>query len=117
MTLTPKAKAFFLAALLALAVVFALQPTSNAVPLAFDAAATFTAKCVKCHGADGRGAEKYKKKGVKDFTDAKWQKSRTDAQLIASINNGKGDVMPGWKAKLSAEEIKALVAHVRAFKH
>ncbi len=69
-----------------------------------------------CHGSDGAGAETYKKKGVKDFTDAKWQKSRSDAQFTAAINNGKGEVMPAWKAKLSAEEIKALVGLVRAFK-
>ena len=107
-------KALLLASTLTFAVVIALQHASTAVPLAFDAAATYTAKCVKCHGADGRGAEKYKKKGVKDFTDAKWQKSRSDAQLTASINNGKGEVMPSWKAKLSADEIKALVALVRS---
>ena len=99
----------------ALFFVTALPPASTAVPLAPDAAATYTARCAKCHGADGRGVEKYKKQGAKDFTEAKWQKSRTDAQLTTTISNGKGDVMPAWKTKLSADEIKALVAHIRAF--
>ena len=80
-----------------------------------DAAATYTAKCAKCHGADGKGVAKYKKQGQKDFTDPDWQKSRTDAQLTEAINNGKGDFMPAWKGKLSTEEIKALAAYVRAF--
>jgi mono/diheme cytochrome c family protein len=88
-------------------------PTVSAAP---DAAAIYTAKCAKCHGTDGRGVEKYKKKGVKDFTDGQWQKTRSDAQFAASINNGKGDVMPAWKAKLSPEEVKVLVGFVRAFK-
>lgn len=78
-----------------------------------DAAAIYTAKCAKCHGADGKGVAKYKQQGQKDFTDADWQKSRTDAQLTEAINNGKGDFMPGWKGKLAADEIKALVGHVR----
>jgi cytochrome c len=88
-------------------------PTVSAAP---DVAAIYTAKCAKCHGSDGRGVEKYKKKGVKDFTDAQWQKTRSDAQFTASVSNGKGEVMPAWKAKLSAEEIKSLVGFVRAFK-
>jgi cytochrome c oxidase cbb3-type subunit 3 len=87
----------------------------TAAPVAPNAAAIYSAKCAKCHGPDGRGVEKYKKKGVKDFTDAKWQKTRSDAQLSKSIANGKGDVMPAWSAKLSAEEIKALVALVRSW--
>ncbi len=94
----------------------ALTTTLPPVAAAPDAAALYSAKCAKCHGPDGTGVEKYKKKGVKDFTDAKWQKSRTDAQFTASINNGKGEVMPAWKAKLSAEEVKALVGFIRAFK-
>lgn len=80
-----------------------------------DAGAVYAARCVKCHGADGKGVEKYKKQGQKDFTDAAWQKSRTDAQLTEAINNGKGDFMPAWKSKLSADEIKGLVGYVRAF--
>ncbi len=108
-------KTLFLTTALALAslILPAALPTVSAAP---DAAAIYAAKCAKCHGSDGSGVEKYKKKGVKDFTDAQWQKTRSDAQFTASINNGKGEVMPAWKAKLSAEEIKALVGFVRAFK-
>src|SRR5262245_12317831 len=75
---------------------------SNRVAIAPDAAAIFQAKCAKCHGQDGKGTEKYKKEGQKDFTDASWQKTRADAQLVESITNGKGDFMPPWKGKLSA---------------
>lgn len=88
----------------------ALQP-----PCPVGAAETYTAKCAKCHGAKGRSVEKDKKQGIKDFTDANWQKSRSDAELTTSINNGKGDVMPDWKTKLSVEKVKALVTHMRAF--
>ncbi len=90
----------------------AALPTVSTAP---DAVAIYAAKCAKCHGSDGSGTEKYKKKGIKDFTDAKWQKSRSDAQFTASISNGKGEVMPSWKAKLSAEEIKTLVGLVRSW--
>ncbi|MCI0391243.1 MAG: c-type cytochrome [Acidobacteria bacterium] len=88
---------------------------SNRRAIAPDAAAIFKAKCAKCHGQDGKGTAEYKEEGQKDFTDAGWQKTRTDAQLTESITNGKGDFMPAWKGKLSAEEIKALVAYVRSF--
>ena len=89
--------------------------SNYAIAVAPDAAAIFKAKCARCHGEDGKGTEKYKKHGQKDFTDANWQKTRTDAQLIESVTNGKGDFMPAWKEQLTPEEIKALVAHVRAF--
>ena len=115
MKTTHRLQTLFLIGALAIAslTIPAALPTVSTAP---DAAAIYSAKCAKCHGSDGTGVEKYKKKGVKDFTDAKWQKSRSDAQFTASVNNGKGEVMPAWKAKLSAEEIKALVGFVRAFK-
>jgi cytochrome c oxidase cbb3-type subunit 3 len=80
-----------------------------------DGAALFTANCAKCHGQDGRGIPKYLKKGQKDFTDVKWQKSRTDAQLTKVIADGKGEYMPPWKDKFSPEEIKGLVGKIRDF--
>jgi mono/diheme cytochrome c family protein len=80
-----------------------------------DATALFGAKCAVCHGKDGRGLEKWRAKGQPDFTDMKWQKSRKDPQLAESIRNGKNKFMPGWKDKLSDEEISGLVIQIRAF--
>lgn len=87
-------------------------PVKSARP---DAAALFGAKCAICHGKDGRGQQNWKAKGQPDFTDANWQKSRTDSQIADSIRNGKGKFMPPWKGKLSDEEIAALTGRVRAF--
>lgn len=75
-------------------------------------AETYQKECAKCHGADGKGIKTLQ---PPDFTDAKWQASKTDNQLSAGIANGQG-VMPGYKDKLSAAQIKALVRHVRSFK-
>lgn len=80
-----------------------------------DGAALYTAKCATCHGKDGRGIPNWRKKGQPDFTDAAWQKSHTDAQITEATKNGKGKFMPAFKAKLSDEEVAAVVARVRAF--
>lgn len=77
-----------------------------------DGNALYAAKCVICHGKDGRGTPNWRAKGQPDFTNAEWQKSRTDAQFAASIKNGKGK-MPAFK--LDDADIAALVAKVRAF--
>ena len=79
-----------------------------------DTPALYKQYCVKCHSADGKGMESLKSVDIPDFTDAKWQASRTDQTLTESITQGKG-VMPGLKDTLSAEEIGALIQHVRAF--
>ncbi len=70
--------------------------------------------CRKCHGRDGKGTKRGKKLGARDFTDAKWQASVTDKQLINSITNGKKK-MPKQKHRLSPEEIKAMVKYIRFF--
>ncbi len=70
--------------------------------------------CLKCHGRDGKGTKRGKKLGAPDFTDAKWQASVTDKQLINSITNGKKK-MPKQKGRLSPEEIRAMVKYVRFF--
>ena len=80
-----------------------------------DGNALYTAKCATCHGKDGRGIPNWRSKGQPDFTDAKWQKSRTDAQISDATKNGKGKYMPAFKAKMSDEEINAVVARIRAF--
>jgi mono/diheme cytochrome c family protein/uncharacterized membrane protein len=71
---------------------------------------------VKCHGADGTGSQaRDSLSAIPDFTKASWQKRRSDAQLRASILDGKGQDMPAWRGKVGEELARGLVAHVRAF--
>ena len=72
----------------------------------------FKNDCQKCHGRDGKGSKRGKKLGTPDFTDAEWQASITDEQLITSVTNGKKK-MPSQKENLTPEEIKAMVKYVR----
>lgn len=77
------------------------------------AEATYKAKCAMCHGPDGKGATATgKTMGVKDFASDDVQKM-TDADLSAAIIGGKGK-MPKYSS-LSADQVKDLVAYVRAF--
>jgi mono/diheme cytochrome c family protein/uncharacterized membrane protein len=76
----------------------------------------FKQHCVKCHGADGAGRETRRRQpGIPDFTDNSWQARSNDAQLLASILDGKGKEMPPWRAKISEEQAQRLLGHVRAF--
>ncbi len=87
-----------------------------ATPLfAADGAALYKANCNTCHGPTGAGdtpAGKMMK--AKPLGGADVQKL-SDAEITATITNGKNK-MPKFGQKLSAEEIKALVAYVRTFK-
>jgi mono/diheme cytochrome c family protein len=76
--------------------------------------------CAACHGKDGKGETKMgKKAGVEDYTDAKVQAKFTDEQAFKAIKEGvkEGDKekMKPFAEKLTDDEIKALVAYVRAF--
>jgi mono/diheme cytochrome c family protein len=69
--------------------------------------------CSVCHGDDGKGqTEEGKKKGARDLTNAKWQDKVDDGRITRSVTKGH-DKMPAFEKKLSADEIKALVAEVR----
>jgi cbb3-type cytochrome c oxidase subunit III len=73
----------------------------------------FQINCSVCHGDDGKGqTEEGRKKGARDFTNARWQAKVDDARLVRSITKGH-EKMPSFEKKLSADEIKALVAEVR----
>ncbi|HEX7193203.1 MAG TPA: cytochrome c [Thermoanaerobaculia bacterium] len=87
-----------------------------ATPLfAADGAALYKVNCNTCHGPTGAGdtpAGKMMK--AKPLGGADVQKL-SDAELTTTITNGKNK-MPSFGKKLSADEIKALVAFVRTFK-
>lgn len=76
--------------------------------------ATWEGYCSVCHGPDGRSqTEEGQKKKARNLADAKWQATVSDGRLESSIKRGH-DRMPAFGKKLSEEQIKALVAEVRA---
>ncbi|HKP12637.1 MAG TPA: cytochrome c [Blastocatellia bacterium] len=87
---------------LALGFAFTVQPVTRAA--AEDAAATFTAKCKMCHGAN---AEK------------SFDATKADADLFKVILEGttskEGKKMPAFKA-LDEETAKALVAYMKSLR-
>ncbi len=96
-------------AILAAAVLAA--PAGAAEP---DAAKIFAKSCALCHGPEGQPTDAFAKLGVRSFKDVEWQKATPDAQLDKSIREGKkGTLMASFEKQLSADEIKALVAHIR----
>ncbi len=89
--------------------------------LAADVKANWEKHCQKCHGADGKGETKMgRQSGAKDYTDPKVQAELTDEKAIKIIKEGiveKGKKkMDPYGDKLTDDEIKALVAYIRAFK-
>lgn len=88
---------------------------------AADAKEIWEKDCAKCHGADGKGKTKMGEKlGVKDYTDPKVQSELKDEEMVKSIKEGVKDKEGKNKMKafsdLSDADVKALVAHIRAFK-
>jgi mono/diheme cytochrome c family protein len=85
----------------------------RAIPTDDPAEATYRTSCLACHGVDGRGAG-----GATgaDFTSPEGPLRHPDAQLIASIRDGRrGDigVMPAHGAILGEARIIEVLAYVR----
>jgi cytochrome c553 len=88
---------------------------------AADAKGNWTKLCAKCHGEDGKGQTRMgKQAGAKDYTDAQVQAEIKDDKAFKVIKEGISEggkkKMDAYGDKLSDEEIKALVAHIRSFK-
>jgi len=86
-----------------------------------DAKVLYEKNCAKCHGPDGKGQTKMGQKlGIKDYTDAKVQAELKDADATKAIKEGlkdkEGKVLMKPAEGTSDDEIKALVAYMRAFK-
>jgi cytochrome c6 len=78
-------------------------------------AATYKAKCVACHGADGQGDTAVGKTNkIRDLGSADVQQ-QSDADLTTIISAGKGK-MPAYGKSLKPDQIKDLVAYIRSLK-
>lgn len=96
-----------------------LQPTSEWLE---KGKALFEGKafCKACHGADGKGLPKdLELKGPlpRNFTDKKWQATRTDGELFWILKNGSPgtDMAPFVPLVLTEEEAWQVLLYVRSF--
>jgi mono/diheme cytochrome c family protein len=101
-----------LAAVVAGSILFPISNvTVNAAQDSAATTATFKTKCALCHGPDGSGSEVGKSMNVPDFRSDAVQKP-SDAELAQIVSDGKSG-MPSFKGSLTADQIHALVKHVR----
>ena len=106
--------ASILGVVVVLALVLALSPATVIAGGSDDGATLFAGKCASCHSKDGSGTSAMGKKlALRDLGSPEVQK-QTDAELTTITTKGKGK-MPAYEKKLSADEIKLLVAHIRTF--
>jgi mono/diheme cytochrome c family protein len=72
--------------------------------------------CAVCHGVNGRGdVARGDLVNIPDFTRPAWQAQRSDAQMVASVLDGKAMAMPAFHEKLSRDQARELVALIRTF--
>jgi mono/diheme cytochrome c family protein len=98
------------------------RESSSRAPVRLDSSyspetiARFRTSCIDCHDPDGRGENGREiVRSVPDFTDLRWQGSRTDDDLRRSILEGKGRSMPAMRAKIKPDDAVRLVSLVRGF--
>lgn len=89
------------------------QPT---VDMAAEGRLIFATNCMICHQETGKGGQvtiNGRKIEPDDLTTEK-MKAMTDEKLIGYVTNGVEDEgMPAFREKLTPEEIRTVVAHVR----
>jgi len=80
-----------------------------------DAAQLFARHCASCHGTAGvpNPAMARSLGAIPDFTNAQTMAALQDSALISAITSGKGRNMPAYRGRLTSEQIRAIVAHVK----
>jgi cytochrome c oxidase cbb3-type subunit 3 len=67
----------------------------------------FLNNCAGCHGSDAGGAP-----GFPNLTDKDWLWGGARDTVLASIQNGRTAVMPGWKPILGSQGVENVLAYV-----
>jgi cytochrome c oxidase cbb3-type subunit 3 len=74
-------------------------------------AAIFAENCAACHGEEGKGNQDV---GAPNLTDGIWLYGGKEADIVKTIQTGRGGVMPYWTGRLDPVTIKMLAAYVHA---
>ena len=100
-------------------ILIAIVGLASALACRADTKALYEDQCQKCHGADGKGQTKMGQKlGIKDYTDPKVVAEMKDDQAVKNLKDGMKEgekVLMKPFDKLSEQDIKDLVAFMRAF--
>jgi mono/diheme cytochrome c family protein len=75
--------------------------------------------CGGCHGEDGRGGAQTFMPHIQNLTAKDYIEFLPDGYLFTVIAEGgvavgKSTMMPAWKATLSEQDIKDIIAHIRS---
>jgi mono/diheme cytochrome c family protein len=75
--------------------------------------------CSGCHGEDGRGGAQTFMPHIGNLTEKNYIEFLPDGYLFTVIAEGGGSIgkstmMPAWKGTLSEQDIKDVIAHIRA---
>ena len=91
------------------------SPAAERPPV--DASALYSQACAKCHATDGTGGLPMAVNGPRptDFTNAEWQRSRSDEEVVQAIRHGRG-AMPPFHDVLTSPQIDALGTYVRTLR-
>jgi len=89
------------------------QPTAPAAPAADSSAALYARTCAGCHGTKGTPGAAMAHSTI-DFASAQVMAAVTDSALRQAVTDGKGRMMPAYKARYSAEQITGLVGYIRS---
>jgi len=74
----------------------------------------FMQTCVACHGPDGKGNPAL---GAPNLTDKVWVYGGSEADIVATIQNGRNGQMPAWKGFLGEAKAHVLAAYVWNLSH
>lgn len=73
----------------------------------------FAKSCAGCHGPHGSGGQRAGfDRPPPDLSDAEFQRSRTDAELLSVVRNGRGQ-MPAFSRSLRDQDIRRVVSYLR----
>ena len=75
--------------------------------------------CGGCHGEDGRGGAQTFMPHIQNLTQKDYIEFLPDGYLFTviaegGVSVGKSSMMPAWKAALSEQDIKDIIAHIRS---